>query len=83
MHSQQQLPEMVSAISLQGQSWSDRALLVSVTAASNADIDPLRAATVVSSAPASDFLVTFDAGYNQARQHRALLGIPLCAWKLS
>jgi hypothetical protein len=55
--------------SLQGQSWADRALLVSITAASNADTDFARADTVVSSAPQSDFTVTFEAGYNEVGRH--------------
>jgi hypothetical protein len=56
---------MVQRSPLQGQSWADRALLVSITAASNADTDFARADTVVSSAPQSDFTVTFEAGYNK------------------
>lgn len=56
---------------LQGEAgrFAQRALLVNITSASNADVDPTRCATIVSEAPRSQLELTFDSAINQVPLH--------------
>ena len=66
------------AFSCQGDSWSDRALLLSLTSASGADVDQAQATTIVSAAPQEHFQLTFEAAINQVSGTSAVSRFGVC-----